>query len=305
MVLEEGTEAIDEAIRAADIAMLRAKESPDGFVLYTPQMREEYLRNLRLHSELRTALREEEFLLYYQPLIEAGSGKLLSAEVLLRWRHPEEGLLTPDRFLPVARQFNLIPEIDFWVLERVCRKIREWRESGGMPVPSLSVNLDARLLFREEFIARLGSDLERYGIRKGELILEITEDSLVENFEEASRVLEALRKRGVECAIDDFGTGYSSLSYLKKLSFDILKIDREFVRDMLDRIENLFLLRAIIRMGEQLGYRIVVEGVENERQRRIVADIDPRIGCQGYLFDRPLDEENFLRRYPPEEEKKP
>ncbi len=298
VVIEPGIMEIDELIREADISMMQAKADPKlRYVRYSADMGERHRRINQLHHDIQEALDAEQFLLYFQPIVRAGDGKMVAAEVLLRWNHPEKGLLLPGDFLPVARQFHRIAEIDLWVLERACRQIAEWKATGDLPFRSLAVNVDAHLLLRESFPATLSDLFRKYGIRSGELTLEITEDSLVDNFDQALKVLQRLHAEGIGCAIDDFGTGYSSLSYLKKLSFDTLKIDREFVRDMLDRIENIFLLQTIIDMGKKLNYTIVVEGIETEKQREIIAGIDPEIACQGYLIGKPMPEEDFRRDF--------
>jgi len=303
VIMNPGEEDIEEIIRSADISMFRAKEqrneSADSFVLYTPDMGEAHRRFHQMHQELEQALEEGQFRLHFQPIVLAGDRRMISAEVLMRWEHPQRGLIYPGEFLPVARQFNLISRLDMWVLEGACKQIDQWRRLWGknrLPF-SLSVNVDARLLLQKRFPKTLAEMFQKYGIDSNELTLEVTEDSLVDNFSDASRVLDALKEMGVECAIDDFGTGYSSLSYLKKLSFGILKVDREFVRDLVESIENIHLLKTIIDMGKKLNYRIVVEGIETEKQMAVVTGIDDQVGCQGYLISRPLDGEVFWSRY--------
>jgi len=298
VVFEPGAENIDEVVQHADISMLQAKKnSKERYAVYVPQMGEDYRKLHRFQTELELALEQDQFELHYQPIVRIGDGSLQAAEVLIRWKHPEKGLLAPSEFLPAAIRFGKIAEIDEWVLEKVCRQIAAWKERGEMPVRYLSVNMDTHLLFRDGFVEMLQKMLDRHGVRPSELKLEIIEDSLIDNFEAAQKILESLHTRGIECAIDDFGTGYSSLSYLKKLSFGILKIDREFVQGMMQRIENIFLIQTIIEMGRKLNYRIVVEGIETERQREIIANIDPDVGCQGYLISRPLQEKDFSRNY--------
>ncbi|WP_292656465.1 EAL domain-containing protein [Nitratifractor sp.] len=298
VVIEPGMTEVDALIRGADISLMEAKADPSvPYVLYTEVMGEEYLQITQLNEDMQRALETGEFCLYFQPIVRAGDSRMVAAEVLLRWNHPEKGLLFPGDFLPAARRFNRIAEIDQWVLESTCRQIAEWKASEGVPFCSLAVNVDAHLLLRESFPATLSELFRRYGIQRGELTLEVTEDSLVDNFEQAQRVIGWLHAEGVECAIDDFGTGYSSLSYLKKLSFDTLKIDRIFVRDMLESIEDIFLLQTIIDMGKRLNYSIVIEGIETERQREIIAGIDPGIACQGYLISKPIPEEEFRRKF--------
>jgi len=302
VIMQPGSKDIEEIIRSADISMFRAKEQREhndkGYVLYTADMGTAHRRLHQMHGELETALHENQFCLHFQPIVHVRDRHLLSAEVLLRWEHPRQGLIYPGEFLPVARQFNLISRIDMWVLDHTCQQIARWREEKRLEsLPfALSVNVDARLLLQERFPTMLAEIFQRHGIRSRELILEVTEDSLVDNFSGARRVLGALKNMGVECAIDDFGTGYSSLSYLKKLSFGILKIDREFVQDLLESVDNIHLLETIIDMGKKLNYRIVVEGVETEKQMDVIRAIDEGVGCQGYLISKPIEAEHFWRK---------
>lgn len=296
--MEPGSDAVEELVQAADISMFHAKRG-DGkrYVLYVPKMREHHRMLHAMQNDLKKALKRGGLELFFQPIVRAADRRIVAVEVLVRWRHPQQGFLEPNEFLPMARKFNLIAEIDQWVLEESCARIARWRTIQDLVLPeAFSINIDTRLLLRERFPQMLSELFGRYGIRRGEMILEITEDSLVDNFERARQILSRLEELGMDCAIDDFGTGYSSLSYLKKLSFTILKIDREFVRDVLERIENIFLLRTIIDMGKRLNYRIVIEGIETERQFEVVTGIDRDLECQGYLFGRPMDEEELLER---------
>jgi len=302
VIMQPGMEDIEEIIRSADISMFRAKElrenDEEGYVLYTPDMGAANRKLHQMHRELELALQEDQFRLHFQPIVRAKDHRLLSAEVLLRWQHPrQDRLLSPAEFLPVARQFNLISQIDMWVLDHACAQIASWKKDQGLNfLPfALSVNVDARLLLQESFPSKLARIFKKHGILSRELILEVTEDSLVENFNGARNVLDKLKSMGVECAIDDFGTGYSSLSYLKKLSFGILKVDREFVQDLLENPDYIRLLKTIIDMGKGLNYRIVIEGVENEEQMSVIKNIDMDVGCQGYLLSRPLGRDAFWR----------
>jgi diguanylate cyclase (GGDEF)-like protein/PAS domain S-box-containing protein len=298
VVIEPGTMEVDELIRQADVAMLQAKgDRKLRYVRYSKEIGDHYHHIHRLHQDLKRALKNDELELHFQPLVRAEDLRVVSAEALLRWHHPSKGLLGPEAFLPVARQFNQIADLDRWVLEAACRQIAKWKSEGNFTLHTLAVNLDAHLFLQDRFPEFLQELLATYGIQRGELTLEITEDTLVDNFDEASRVIQVLHEAGIECAIDDFGTGYSSLSYLKRLAFDVLKIDREFVRDMLERVENVFLLQTIIDMGKKLNYSIVVEGIENEQQLEVIRSIDPEVDCQGYYISKPLPELKFSERF--------
>lgn len=296
--VEPDMENVDEIVRYADISMFDAKKGGDGNVsIYCEEMGERYKRLYTLQQDLKRALREDEFELFFQPIYTAVDDRLHSAEVLIRWRHPQKGLLEPGEFLDIASKSGKITDIDEWVFENTCKTIARWKREGIFKLSNLSVNIDAKLLFKKDIVPTLMGKLDEYGIKNGEIKLEITEASLVDNFQEAQKVLEELCCKGVQCAIDDFGTGYSSLSYLKKLSFGILKIDREFIMDLTERIENIFLVKTIIDMGKRLNYDIVVEGVENEKQKAVLSSIEPDIMYQGYLISRPIPENEFIEKF--------
>jgi diguanylate cyclase (GGDEF)-like protein/PAS domain S-box-containing protein len=298
VVVEPGNMNVDELIWQADVAMLQAKADRKlRYRRYSQEIGDHYHHIHRMHQDLTQALKNDELELYFQPLVRAEDLRLEAAEALLRWRHPVKGLLGPGAFLPIARQFKQIADLDRWVLQAACRQIAKWKSEGKFTFRTLAVNLDANLFLQDRFPEFLQGLMNEYGIQKGELTLEITEDSLVDNFDAASRVIQLLHESGVICAIDDFGTGYSSLSYLKRLSFDVLKIDREFVKDMLERAENVFLLQTIIDMGKKLNYSIVVEGIENEQQLEVVRSIDSEVNCQGFFIAKPLPALQFTERF--------
>ena len=277
----------DTLIQNADTAMYRAKElGRNTFRFYTPEMNARALEKLSLESSLRRALERREFLLYYQPKASLSTGEVVGVEALLRWRHPELGLVSPVEFMPMLEETGLIIATGEWVLRTACAQIRTWQEAGIEPIP-VAVNLSARQFLVKDLGAMISRILEEEGIRHDLLELEITEGSLATNAEDAASTLAYLNSLGVRVAIDDFGTGYSSLSRLKGFPLDALKIDGSFVRDITTDADDAAITRAIITMAHSLGLAVVAEGVETEEQ---LAFLDAN-GCdeiQGYYFSTPL-----------------
>jgi diguanylate cyclase (GGDEF)-like protein/PAS domain S-box-containing protein len=283
---DDGTEQ-DALIKNADAAMYRAKEEGrNTYRYYTPDMSARALRLLTLEGSLRRALERDEFLLHYQPKVAVQSGEITGVEALLRWRHPERGLVPPAEFIPVLEETGLIVQASEWVLEAVCRQLVQWRQAGIAVVP-VAMNLSAR-----EFLAPdLGNTIKRilrsHGVDPALLELEITESSLMVNPHEAARTLEYLKQLGVGLSVDDFGTGYSSLSYLKRFPLDALKVDRSFVRDITSDANDAAITLAVISMAHSLGLAVIAEGVETPAQLAFLA----QNGCdqvQGYHLARPV-----------------
>jgi diguanylate cyclase (GGDEF)-like protein/PAS domain S-box-containing protein len=274
-------------IRNADTAMYRAKDlGRNSFRFYTPEMNARALEKLSLESSLRRALEREEFLVHYQPKVSLASGEITGVEALLRWRHPELGLVATADFMPMLEETGLIVPIGEWVLRTACAQIRAWQEAGIQPVP-VAVNLSARQFLAKDLGATIARILEEVGIEHGLLELEITEGSLASDTEEAAAALDFLHALGVKVAIDDFGTGYSSLSRLKRFPLDALKIDSSFVRDITTDADDAAITLAIITMAHSLELAVVAEGVETEQQ----LDFLCANGCdqvQGYYFSAAL-----------------
>ncbi|TAN46841.1 MAG: EAL domain-containing protein [Methylococcaceae bacterium] len=283
---------IDALMKSADTAMYHAKEAGRcQFHFYKEAMNRHNQERLTLENHLHQALELEEFLVYYQPQADVQSGRLVGAEALIRWQHPERGLLTPDAFIPTAEDNGLIMPIGEWVLRQVCRQIHAWREAGLQP-PVIAVNLSARQFRQDNLVDCVRGILSEAGIAPASIELEITESAAMDRAETATAVFHALHELGVGIAIDDFGTGYSSLSYLKRFPVDKLKIDRSFIMDIPDDPNDAAIAQAIIHMAAGLGLQVVAEGVETEAQR----DFLRQKGCdflQGYWFDKPMPGEAF------------
>jgi diguanylate cyclase (GGDEF)-like protein/PAS domain S-box-containing protein len=281
----------DILIRNADAAMYRAKElGRNSYQFYTPEMNASAVRFLGMESGLRHALERNEFLMYYQPKASVADGDMTGLEALLRWRHPERGLVSPAEFIPLLEETGFIIQVGEWVLRAVCSQIKAWEHAGVRPVP-VAVNLSARQFAAKDLGPSIRRILEEHQVDPTLIELEITESSLMANIEEAARTLEYLDRLGVSLSIDDFGTGYSSLGYLKRFPLSALKIDRTFVRDITSDGDDATITRAVISMAHNLGLKVIAEGVETRAQLEFLAEY----GCneiQGYYFSHPMAAED-------------
>ncbi len=277
----------DSLMKNADTAMNRAKEQGRGnYQLYSPQMNDKALLRLKLESRLRRAVERDEFRLHYQPQIDFQTGKITGMEALLRWHHPEFGLVSPAEFVPLAEESGLIVPIGAWVLETACKQIKEWQMMGFTAL-RMAVNLSSRQLRRPDLAATISSIVRNVGVDPALVELELTEGTLMDDIEETTSALAKLRDQGLRIAIDDFGTGYSSLSTLKRFPLSTLKIDRSFVTEIPRDTENNAIAEAIISMGHSLSLEVVAEGVENEQQFEFLKNH----ACdrmQGFLFSRAI-----------------
>jgi len=287
VLFRDREDTIDELLKRSDMAMYQAKKAGRGVArFFDPLMQAAFEKRIKLESDIRKAIDLGQFELYYQ-LRVAGGGRPLGAEALLRWTHPERGLVAPGEFIPLCEETGLILPIGAWVLEAACAQLRAWEAHEATRALKLSVNISAKQFRQDNFVEQVLGVLDKTGIDPTRLELELTESMFLENIEQSIAKMQSLRDIGVLFALDDFGTGYSSLSYLKKLPLSQIKIDQSFVRDIADDKNDEIIAQTIIKMGQTLGLEVIAEGVETEEQRRILE----QHGCenfQGYLFGRPV-----------------
>jgi diguanylate cyclase (GGDEF)-like protein/PAS domain S-box-containing protein len=290
-IFPEDGDSADKIMRAADAAMYHAKTlGKNNFQFYSEELNQIVHEHLLLEANLSRAIREHEMVLGYQPKVDLRTGKVVGAEALVRWRHPVDGVIAPDRFIPVAEETGLIVPLGEWVIDEACGALKAMRLLGIEDFV-ISVNLSARQLRQRQFADRLATTLARHGIDSRNLELEVTESQLMDHPEEAREVLEQLKALGVRLSIDDFGTGYSSLSHLQKFPVDYIKIDRSFLGDV-GQDGHLVITRAIIALGHNLKLKVIAEGVETREQLAFLR----QHGCdqmQGYYFSPALSQETL------------
>jgi diguanylate cyclase (GGDEF)-like protein/PAS domain S-box-containing protein len=287
-----GTTTATDLLRDADVAMYAAKRSGKGRVArFEPTMRTVAVERLHLRADLERAVERGELTLLYQPIVQLDSGTVISVEALARWQHPLRGLLDPDSFIPLAEESGLIVPIGRHLLRRACREAAGWRDEAGLPSEvSVSVNLSARQLHHPELVADVGAALADSELSPARLQLEVTENVLIDDAALAVEQLKELRALGIRIALDDFGTGYSSLGYVRRFPLDELKIDRSFVDRIAQADGDSALVSTIATLAEQLGLRLVAEGIEREEQVAALQMLHCELG-QGFLFARPLESE--------------
>ncbi len=280
-------------LQQADIAMYQAKAAGRGVMrFFSPGLQAAVTARASLEEEIRSGIEKSQFVLYFQP--QVSHGKIFGAEALLRWRHPQHGLLTPGDFIPLAEESRLILPLGTWVLESACRQAAAWNARSQRSEITVAVNISVLQLRREDFVASVLDVVDRTGADPRSIKLELTESMLVDNAEDAIAKMTALEARGIRFSLDDFGTGYSSLSYLKRLPLSQIKIDQSFVRDILTDPSSQAIAQTIIALGSSLNLRVLAEGVETIEQRNAIE----LLGCythQGFLFGPPLPPEDFER----------
>jgi EAL domain-containing protein (putative c-di-GMP-specific phosphodiesterase class I) len=272
-------------IRRADQAMYVAKESGGGVRAYVAEMATQVTQQVLLEEQLRGALEAGQLELYYQRTIDLAADRVVGVEALVRWNHPDDGVVGPATFIPVAESTGLIVPLGAWVLERACRQVAIWNTRRDAPL-SVGVNVSGRQLADPGFADLVTRVLLETRCDPTWLLLEITESTLIGAIDVAAPSLERLRGMGVHVALDDFGTGYSSLTYLRQLPVDVLKVDRSFVTGVDERRDQLSLVAAVVNMARSLSMRTIAEGVESEAERAALATIGCD-GVQGYLYGRP------------------
>jgi diguanylate cyclase (GGDEF)-like protein len=279
----------EQLLRSADMAMYRAKAAGRArYEMFDRAMHTDALERLRLETDLRRAVEQGEFLLHYQPVVSLRTGRVTGLEALIRWQHPERGLVHPADFIPIAEETGLILPIGKWVLLEACERIKAWQEAYPRKEPlTMGVNLSVKQFAQPDLIDQIKTAIETTGVAPGSLQLEITESSIIDKGRAAISILSRIRELGPQVYLDDFGTGYSSLSYLHGLPIDAIKIDRAFVSSMDTDDKNLRLVRTILTLAEIVGVRAEAEGISTSEQLRELRALNCEQG-QGYLFSAPI-----------------
>jgi EAL domain-containing protein (putative c-di-GMP-specific phosphodiesterase class I) len=289
---EDGRD-VAELLRASDVALSHAKkEGRNRYRFHAAGMNERVLEMLVVESELRRALEENQFVLYYQPKVDLRSGQITGAEALIRWQHPTRGLVGPYHFIQVAEERGLIVALGDWVMQEACRQNIDWQQRGMVSIP-IAINLSAVHFQKGSLLADVEQTLYAHALPANCLELELTESSLMQDATITIATMNRLKQVGVVLALDDFGTGYSSLSQLKGLPLDNLKLDQSFVRGLPDDSNDLAICTAVIAMGRALGLKVIAEGVETTEQLAVLRSLGCDVG-QGYLFARPMPAAQFF-----------
>ncbi len=283
---------LGQLLKHADTAMYKAKEQGrNTFQFYTQEMSELAMRRLELENSLRNAIEKNELMLYYQPKYNLASSRCWGMEALVRWDHPEKGLILPDEFIPLAEETGLIVQLDQWVIRNACEQLSRWKQQG-YAASNLSINVSARH-FQEQTLTQLVQQvLEDTGLNATEIEIELTESTLVNNHANARAVLNNLHNMGLRIALDDFGTGYASMAYLKDFPIDTVKIDRSFVWGIPEDKENMAIVKAIVGLADSLDLALIAEGIETKEQVSFLNSI----GCshgQGYYWSKPVSALHF------------
>jgi len=283
-----------ERLRHTNILISKQEQSNDmaekTLILedsFIDQVREQVISTLRFEQDLRVALKQNQFELYYQPIVSINNGGIGGVEALIRWNHPKQGMISPGHFIRLAEETGLIVPIGLWVLEESCSALQRLMKIKGNKKMFMSINLSGRQIAEQTLVEEIRDILERTGTDPSQIKLEVTESVLMDDPERAALVLNHLKMMGMHLAIDDFGTGYSSLSYLNRFPFDVIKVDRSFVSTMLTDISNFKIVRAVTTLAKELNMQLVAEGVEQEDELNLIREF----GCeyvQGFYFSRPL-----------------
>ncbi len=279
--------SVETLLKNADIAMYKAKDDGgDGYRFFTSKMNDETQKLMEFEKELRIAVKEKQFVLHYQPLVESKSGKILGVEALIRWNHPTKGLIFPDQFINIAEQSSVIINMGQWIVHESMKQMSEWK-SKGYKLKKMSINVAIKQLERKNFVECIKGNLEKTSCKAEWLEIEIIERFAMKNITKSIEILNEIRKLNIDIAIDDFGTGHSSLAYLKQLPITKLKIDRAFVSNILNSYEDKAIAESIIALGTGLNIEVLAEGIETEKQREFFAYHNCK-QMQGYLFSKPL-----------------
>ncbi|MBW4578539.1 MAG: EAL domain-containing protein [Tildeniella nuda ZEHNDER 1965/U140] len=284
----------EHILRDADIAMYRAKASGNPpYQIFDPSLHHLALQRLQLETDLRKAIHQHEFIVHYQPIMAIATGSIIGFEALVRWLHPQQGLISPATFIPIAEETGLITQIGHWVLHQSCQQLRHWQDEKLTDLPlTMSVNVSARQFAQADLVKQIDQILAETQLNPQQLKLEITESAIMQNAQTTASILQELQKRQIQVSIDDFGTGYSSLSYLHSFPVNTLKIDRSFVQQMGESSDSLGLVPLIINIAHKMGMTVVAEGIETQTQLSHLKALSCDFG-QGFFFFKPLEAEKI------------
>lgn len=277
-------------LRNADIAMYNVKKHmKDNFCFYSESLKDKNLKHIAMINELHKAIENNEFYLVYQPIVDLINGRLMGVEALIRWRHPEKGVIPPIDFIPIAEETGLIHTIGYWVLRTALLQKKCW-EDNGLPNIKMSVNVSGKSLIQQGFVNEVRNIISDLRLNTSEIQIEITESVLIEKMKQSQKVLEDLSEMGIQIALDDFGTGYSSLTYLKNLPIDVVKLDGNFVKGIMTQEEDSVIVESVIKLTHDLDLTLVAEGIETEEQLALLRNNRCDFG-QGYYFSRPVEKD--------------
>ena len=291
-LFSEQTTTVDELIKQADTAMYAAKAAGRNTLrFFAHQMQTSMIARIQMENDLREAIKKEQFVLYYQPIVSC-KNKLIGVEALIRWLHPERGIIMPKKFIPIAEASGIILPIGLWVMQNACNQLVKWASVPKMAELSMAVNVSVMQFHQIDFVSQILTELKRSGANPLRLNLELTESVLIYDMNDVIDKMTTLKTHGISFSLDDFGTGYSSLSYLKRLPLDRLKIDQSFIQEILSDQDNAAIAKMIIALSQNMGLEVSAEGIENHAQMDYLEDL----GChvyQGYLFSKPLSLQKF------------
>lgn len=291
-IYPEDGDSLSTLLKNSDVAMYYVKKNmKDNYCFYLPEIQEQNSKKIKMINDLRRAIDNEEFALYYQPIINLRDGRIIGSEALIRWFHPLKGMISPMEFIPLAEEIGLIHDIERWILKTALMQKKEWEDMGYEDI-KLSINISGKSVTRTGFVDEIKELLSKVKIKNDKIQFEVTETALMEELNESTKVLKEIRDMNIKIALDDFGTGYSSLTYLKKLPIDVVKLDRDFIRNISQISEDQIIAKHVIKLTHELNFEIVAEGIETEEHLDFLKLNNCEYG-QGYLFSKPITRENF------------
>lgn len=291
-IYPEDGESLSMLLKNSDVAMYFIKKNmKDDYSFYIPEIQEENSKKIKMINDLRHAIYNNEFTLFYQPIIDLNNGKIAGAEALIRWISPIKGMISPMEFIPLAEEFGLIHDIERWILKTAVTQKKQWEDTGYGDI-KLSINISGKSVTRTGFVNEIKELLSEAKIQNDKIQFEVTETALMEDLNESTKVLREIKEMNVKIALDDFGTGYSSLTYLKKLPIDVVKLDRDFIRNISEMSEDEVVAKNIINLTHQLNFKIVAEGIETKEHLEFLKLNSCDYG-QGYLFSKPITKEEL------------